>query len=85
MQKASPIVFLEDLPKFNVLPSDTFPSFPSRPFSVCRHPEFKREYGVRAPASPCPPLPPQPRKVGAGLGEREEVGAGMGKRPELEV
>lgn len=32
-----------------------------------------------------PSLPPQPRKVGAGLGERDEVGAGMRKPPELEV
>lgn len=34
---------------------------------------------------PCPPSPFRPRKVQAGLGERNAVGAGMGERPELEL
>lgn len=32
MQETSPIVSLEDLHKFNLLPSDTAPSFHFRPF-----------------------------------------------------
>lgn len=54
LQEASPIVSLEDLPKFNLLPSDTALFFHSRPFLGLPSPRVQTGTAGKRPRVPSP-------------------------------